>query len=118
MMPDTVAIVAWTVDTNLKWRERKWVTPTVTPGEAGGRAMALVAPAELPALWHPHHAHPNSLAMAWDVAKAAVPALPPGDTAGVCFQVSSLPRPWMSGNPAPFPAGRAAPKHHHCSNGY
>lgn len=31
VIPDTVAIVAWTIDTSLKRRERKGVTPNVTP---------------------------------------------------------------------------------------
>lgn len=43
VIPDTVAIVAWTVDTSLERRESKGVTPNVTPQGQGELTVTLNA---------------------------------------------------------------------------
>lgn len=132
MIPDTVAIVAWTVDTNLKPRERKWVTPNVTP--AGPRSRSgpgAVAPAELlaPDAHSVHTLNASSrrgaalspARAAWDGTGWLCQALSPGDTGeGDVSKVSSLPHPWISANSARVPAGRggAAPEHPRWPGGY
>lgn len=108
VIPDTVAMVAWTIDTNLKPRERKGVTPNFAPEgpRSRGGGLGAVAPGELLALGRLLRAHPESLVTARSC--GPVPrrrgtrlgwlrqALSPGDTAGGCCQLSSLPLPWLS----------------------
>lgn len=136
MIPDTVAIVAWTVDTNLKPRREKRVTPNVTPEgpRSRGGGLGAVAPGELLALRRLHRARPESLVMARRCSAPAPRrggrrlgwlclALPPGDTAG--GECVSRSRPFHSrGSAVTLPGspraegGRAAPEHPCSANGY
>lgn len=88
VIPDTVAMVAWTVDTSLKRRESKGVTPNVTPqGPRHRESRRHLTPTPCT---------PQRLVTArGGCARRCLP--------GESCQVPSLPPPWVSGNAAGSP---------------